>query len=181
MSTALAKIMTLDQFLAWEEKQELKYEFSHGEVRLMTGSTVVHDTVRGAIFASFWTQLKGKPCKVHIDIKIVCPSGNVRYPDVAVDCGSNSQKNTRLVAPTVVVEVLSPSTQMIDYTLKSRDYASVPSIDAYLLVNPNEPQVDVMRRTEIGFLPVEQYSALEDVIDLPSIGVSLKLSDIYAE
>ncbi len=181
MSSALAKPMTLDEFLAWEEKQELRYEFSYGEVRLMTGSTQAHDLVRGAIHASLHSQLKGQPCRAHIDVKVVCASGNVRYPDVAVNCGPVAMKATRLDAPTVVVEVLSPSTQAIDYTLKSRDYGSVPSIDTYLIVNPNEPQVDVIRHTDTGFLPVEQYSSLEDAIELPAIGVSLKLSDIYAE
>jgi Uma2 family endonuclease len=171
--------MSLKEFLAWEERQDMRYEMSGGIVRLMTGSTQAHDAIRSAILASLFSQLKSKPCRAHIDIKIVCPSGNVRYPDVAVDCGAFNPKDTRLNKPVVVIEVLSPSTQAIDYIQKTADYGSVPSIETYLIVSQDEPRIDIIERTEKGFLPVRQVSALEDVIELPSIGAVLSLSEIY--
>jgi Uma2 family endonuclease len=179
MSTALAKPLSLEEFLAWEDRQDERYELSNGTVRLMTGSTRRHDAIRMAILNSLFNQLKGKPCHVHADIKIVCRSGNVRYPDAAVNCGSPPGTETWLDAPKVVVEVLSPSTQAIDYIQKTSDYASVPSIETYLIVSQDEPRIDIIERTEKGFLPVRQVSAMEDVIELPSIGAVLSLSEIY--
>ena len=79
--------MSLDEFLAWENERELRYELVDGQTVMMTGGTVAHDYVRLEIAGSLRGQLKGKRCRSALDVKISCPSGNVRYPDVAVHCG----------------------------------------------------------------------------------------------
>jgi Uma2 family endonuclease len=179
MAKPLEKTMSLEEFLVWEERQEERYEYDNGVITMMTGSRVAHDLVRGAVFASLFRQLRGKPCRPHMDVKIVCPSGAARYPDVSVDCGPLDNDARRQSQPSVVVEVLSPSTRSVDYLKKSRDYGSVPSIETYLIVDPDEPRVDVLRRVD-GILDVEaQLTERADAIDLPSIGATLALADIY--
>jgi Uma2 family endonuclease len=172
--------MTLDDFLDWEARQERRYELVDGQPVAMAGGTDQHDAVRGNILATLHGQLTGAPCRVRLDVRVICPNGKVRYPDVAVDCGPRDPNATRLAEPRVVVEVLSPSTQTTDYLRKPRDYGAIPSVDAYLIVHPDSPRVVVLRRTAEGLEPDEDYVNLTDVIELSSIGATLALADIYA-
>lgn len=173
--------MTLEAFLAWEEGQSERYEFVDGEAFAMAGGTEAHDTIRGSIYAGIRSQLAGKPCRPHLDIKLVCPNGRVRYPDVAVVCGPRDPKATRLVDPVVVVEVLSPSTQAVDYIVKSHDYGSVPSIAVYVLVHQDEPRIDVVRREGDLLEAITHVEGIAAVLALPEIEVALPLSDIYRD
>jgi Uma2 family endonuclease len=181
MSQARTKPMTLAQFLDWEERQEVRHEFADGAVTMMSGGTDAHDEVRGAIHATLRAKLRTKesPCRARLDLKLVCPNGRSRYPDVAVICGPRDPKATRLTDPVVLVEVLSPSTRATDYMVKSVDYASVASVAVYLIVDPDEPRIDVLRRDDGALRPQMQLDSLNAVIDLPEIGVALTLAEIY--
>jgi Uma2 family endonuclease len=179
MAKASEMPMLLEEFLIWEEKQDEKYEYDNGVITMMTGARIRHDLARLNIASAFHAQLRGKLCRTHLDIKLVCPSGAVRYPDVSVDCGPLDRDASRQSEPSIVVEMLSPSTRSVDDIKKTSDYGSVPSIEVYLIVDPAEPSVDVFRRTSKGLEFVEQLTALDAVIELPSIGAKLALSDIY--
>jgi Uma2 family endonuclease len=179
MADAAAKPMTLDEFLIWEERQPDRYEFADGQVLMMAGGTDQHDEVRCAIYAALRVQLAGKPCRARLDLKIVCPNGQSRYPDLAVDCGPRSAHMTQLAAPTIVVEVLSPSTHSTDYVVKARDYASVGTIEIYFIVDPDAHRVDVLRCTPEGCVPDPQIEDRDAIIDLPMIGARRGLADIY--
>lgn len=93
--------MSLDEFLAWEHEQELRYELVDGQAVMMTGGTVAHDLVRLEIAASLRDQLKGKPCRAALDVKIAGPAGNVRYPDVAVHCGPFASVSLEMIGATL--------------------------------------------------------------------------------
>jgi Uma2 family endonuclease len=173
--------MTLEEFLQWEERQPERHEFSDGQIVMMAGASEAHDTIRVEIVSSLRRQLAGKPCRPHLDLILLCPSGRARYPDVAVVCGPRDPKSTRLCDPVVVVEILSPSTEAIDFIVKTVDYGSVPSVAAYLLVSQDEARVHVVRRTEHGFEPVATVEGLDHVIELPEIGVALSLAEIYRD
>ena len=171
--------MSLAEFLEWEERQSARYEFVDGAVVMMAGGTLAHDDVRGAIYSALRRKLAGGKCRAYLDIKLVCPNGRSRYPDVAVVCGQPDPTATRLTDPVVLVEVLSPSTRATDYIMKSADYSSVPSVAVYLLVDPFERHVDVLRRVDGVLMPAEDESEQTPVIELPEIGVSLTLAEIY--
>jgi Uma2 family endonuclease len=179
MAQAALKQMTLDAFLEWDDRQELRHEFDDGEIIAMAGGTDQHDAVRGNIFAALHGQLAGRPCRVRMDLRVESPTRRVRYPDVAVDCGPRDPKATQLAEPRVVVEVLSPSTQSTDYLRKPRDYGAIPSIDTYLIVDPDSPRVVVLRRTAEGLELDQDYTEFNDVIALDVIGATLSLADIY--
>jgi Uma2 family endonuclease len=181
LKTPDAGRMTLEQFLVWEEQQPERYEFSGGEVWMMAGGTEGHDSVRGGVFTELRRQLAGKPCRPHLDVKLVCPTGRSRYPDVAVVCGPRDPKATQLRDPVVVVEVLSPSTEAVDFIVKTADYGSVPSVVAYLLVSQDQARVHMIRRTETGFEPVAMVEGLDQSIELPEIEVTLDLAEIYRD
>jgi Uma2 family endonuclease len=175
------KSMSLEEFLSWEERQDARYEFVDGNVFLMSGGTDAHDAVRGNVFATLRAKLAGGLCRGRLDLKLVCPNGRSRYPDVAVVCGARDPKATRLTDPVVLVEVLSPSTRATDYLVKSKDYGSVVSVAVYLIVDPDDHRVDVLRRVDGVFEPQPQLEGLEAKIALPEIGVELTLAEIYAD
>ena len=176
------KLTNLEEFLDWEERQETRHEFVDGNVFLMAGGTDAHDVVRGNAFAALHSKLARGPCSARLDLKLVCPNGRSRYPDVAVVCGPRDPKSTRLIDPLVLVEVLSPSTRSTDYLVKPIDYSSVPSVTTYLIVDPDEPRVDILRRVGDHFVPEEpQAEGLDAVIALPEIGIELSLAEIYSD
>jgi Uma2 family endonuclease len=171
--------MSQSDFLEWEARQEARFEFDSFAPRAMTGGSQAHDRIRGNIFASLHRQLKGRPCRPTIDVRVVCPNGAVRYPDVAVDCGGFVPSGLDLVDPRLVVEVLSPSTQAVDYILKAADYGSVAGIAAYLIVDPNRTFVDLLLREDAKLRPAANVQSESDVVSIEALGVSLTLAEIY--
>jgi Uma2 family endonuclease len=179
MDAIAQKFMTQAEFLEWEAKQPERYEYDRGVIRAMTGGTMAHDQIRGAIIAGLRNEMRGKPCRTYIDIRVVCPSGNVRYPDAAVDCGPYNPKGLNLTDPKLVVEVLSPSTQATDYLVKSEDYGSFASITSYWIVWTDEPRIDVLNRVDGELKLTSIVEGLDKEIEEVGLGLKLKLSDIF--
>jgi len=179
MSDAAFQQMSVEEFLRWEDRQEPKYELVDGRPVMMTGGTAAQGDLRGNIYTHFRQGLRGRPCRPHLDLKVICGNANVRYPDVQVDCGPTLPKDVKASRPTVVVEVVSPSSRATDYMAKVRDYGTVASITTYLIVSQEDRQVTVLRR--IGAL-LEMEAVLEgaeDVVDLPEAGLTLPLAVVY--
>jgi Uma2 family endonuclease len=173
--------LTQEAFLTWEAEQPARFEFAHGVIRAMTGGTQQHDRLRGAIFAALHRQLRGKPCRASLDVRIACPNGNVRYPDVAIDCGPFDPKGINLREPRLVVEVLSPSTTATDYLVKTEDYSSVPSIAQYWIASQEEPRIDVLMRKDGKLTLAASHSQSDAVLAIDDIGISMTLAEIYQE
>jgi len=179
MSDTAFQRMTVEEFLHWEDRQEPKYELVDGRPVMMTGGTAAHGDLRFNICAHFKQGLRGRPCRAHLDLKVVCGNANVRYPDVQIDCGPTLPRDVRASRPTVVVEVVSPSSRATDYMAKVRDYGTVPSITTYLIVSQEDRQVTVLRRVD-DLLELEVVlEGAEDVVDLPEVGLTLPLAVVY--
>lgn len=176
--------MSVDAFLTWQLRQEKLYELVDGlpllPLKMMTGATRRHDRVVVATLLSLGNQLRGKPCRPMTDnVAVRIPAGNMRRPDITVDCGTAaSDREMTAVDPRVVVEVLSPSTLSFDRFRKVEEYKTIPGLAAILLVDTEAPQVTVHRRHGEAWVsnPVE---GLGSVIALDAIGARLALSDLY--
>ncbi len=179
MSTAVASTMSLAEFLEWEARQPQRYEFDRGVVRAMAGGTQAHDQVRLAVAASLLGKLRGKPCRPHLDVRLSCPNGNVRYPDVAVNCAPFAPLSPELTTPVLIVEVLSPSTQATDYITKTEDYSSFESIEVYWLISPDAPRIDVLRRIDGKLKFSETLEGIDSRIVFEPLGIDLAFSEIY--
>ena len=174
------RTMTLDAYMTWEAEQPTRNEFVGGEVVAMVGGTRAHDRVKLNATIALDRLVRGSGCFVGTsDTKVLCGNGNVRYPDLLVDCGSFVPTDTRAAEPRVVVEVLSKSTAATDFVLKMRDYASVSSIDTYLLLWQDEPRAVVNHRTGEGWRP-EEVAGLDGIVELPAVGARLALAEVYA-
>lgn len=171
--------MSVEEFLAWEQEQDLRYELVDGLPMAMTGGTEAHDNLRLAIASEFRRQLDRRRCRPHIDLKVVCPTGQIRYPDVQINCQPGQNDRIAVGNPIVVVEVLSPSTKAIDFLGKLKDYESVASIEMYLIFWQDEPKAAVFLRAGRSFQRTEDPEGLDAVVRIPSLDLTLRFADLY--
>src|SRR5579863_6616170 len=108
MSAVLQRPMTLTEFLDWEEKQDLRFEFDGFQPVAMTGGTVGHEAIGGTLRALLHERLRGKPCRPWGPTIKVEVQGHIRYSDALVSCTDVPRGNTIVPEPVVVFEVLSP-------------------------------------------------------------------------
>ena len=174
MSASL-KPLTVDEFLAWERAQPLKYEFDGIQPVAMTGGTRAHSRVATRLTAWLVPALPTHCEAFGPDLKVLTP-GRVRYPDASVVC-ADGDDNSDLITPTVVFEVLSPSTALTDRRVKAAEYAGVPTVLAYVMLEPEHADITVRRRST-GWA-AEMVEGLEASLALPEIGVTIPLAALY--
>ncbi len=173
--------VSVEEYLASELDSPVKHEYLGGVVYAMSGATNAHNRVATNLTSTFWARLSGpcEPFNSDTKIRIRLP-GNTRfyYPDASVICRSNPPKDAFQDAPTVVVEVLSDSTRRLDLGEKKDAYLTIPTLEVYLLVEPEILKVIAYRRTEEGFVK-EVWQQFDSVLPLPEVGVELPLREIY--
>lgn len=174
MSASL-KPLTVEEFLDWERSQPVRYEFDGTQPVAMTGGTIAADRVARRLLLALDRRLR-PPCEAFGENVKVLPGGRVRYPDVKVACGEFDPSADH-VNPVVVFEVLSPTTEMTDRRVKPTEYASIPSVMAYVLLAQDRPSVTVLRRSS-GW-KAEELKDTEAMLDLPEIGIAIPLSELY--
>lgn len=182
MGYALEKqTWSLEDYLAWEQVQETKNEFVDGEVFAMVGVRDRHNTIAGNLYVALRTHLKGGPCKVYAsDIKLMVTQANcIFYPDVFVTCESPSDPLVKKDA-SLVIEVLSPSTEGYDRGRKFGYYRQLPGLAEYLLVNTDEARVELFRRAGETQWLLQEFRPGESV-PLESVGLALPVTAIYEE
>ena len=179
MGQALTKL-SLQEFLDWENQQPERHEFHRGEVFAMVGARRVHGLIALNIAASLKTQLKGSPCRAFADsMKLKVGADTILYPDVFVTCDAADLRTEQVfTAPTVVVEVLSPSTQSYDRGSKFTLYRSLPSVREYMLVDPDTREVQLFRRGPDGLFTLHDMTGREQ-IRLDSVDCELLASDVF--
>ncbi len=176
------KYHSVEEYLALEEQAQTKSEYIDGWIRAMTGATNRHSYVSINCLVSLANQLKGKRCRpFHCDTKVrINREGSKRfyYPDVQVVCQPNDPMSVFQDQPVLIIEVLSPSTRRYDLDEKMTAYLTIPSLECYIALEQHQPIAIVMRRVNGGFLR-ELVEGIERTIDLPFLGCSLPMRDIY--
>lgn len=176
---------TIEQYIELEKSSEERYEYFDGEVFAMAGSSLAHLRIGKNIARHLENKLEGKPCEAFpFDMRIKVPTAPpYRYPDVTVVCGEpileNFQGLPMLVNPTVIIEVLSPSTKDYDKDGKFIAYQSIESFQEYLLVAQDNPHVTRYVRQADNQWVRSDFIGLESSVELKSLGVTLPLSEIY--
>lgn len=186
MSKALAKkILSVDEYLEFEEKSKQKHEYIDGEVLLMAGASRRHSKIASNIGGELFGQLKGKNCEVHYgDLRLRVRETHYVYGDVAVFCGEPEievyKETETLLNPKVIFEVLSKSTEARDRGEKAEDYRQLASLSDYLFVSQNKMLVEHYSRQKDGSWKLVEHRDANSRIRLSSIRCDLLLSDIYA-
>jgi Uma2 family endonuclease len=168
--------LTEEEYLKSELTSEFKREYIDGQVYAMAGAGYNHNCIAGNVFRKFGNHLEGKPCTPFMaDMKVRLGKDYV-YPDVAVDCSKMSGSDMFLENPVLIVEVLSKSTRKTDTAVKLMRYINLPSVQEYVLIEPDFVSVQVLRRYK-HWLP--EYYFLDDSITFESIGLTLTVEEIY--
>ena len=179
MPNAAEKLMTLDEFLAWERGQPERHEFDGFTVTAMTGGSLDHSTIASNLHRALSGKLRNTGCRAFRGDAKVVASGSVRYPDLSVTCSPTSGSDDVVPEPVLVVEVVSPSTAHVDRGRKKGEYFATPSIRQYAIVAQDERLVDLYTRTEAGW--VNEIVTDGGVLNLSSIGIALPLDAIYED
>ena len=185
MSAAPRLRFSPDEFLEWENRQPERHEYHRGEVFAMAGGTEPHARIIGNLHFHLRLALKGRGCTVYTDaLRVRIEAEDLfTYPDLSVVCGPGEfydARRTTLLNPSVLVEVLSDSTETYDRMTKWRFYRQIPSPQAYVMTAQDGRAVDVISRDADGWrLQTDADGAVE--IEAPglSLGLSLSLDDIY--
>jgi Uma2 family endonuclease len=178
---------TIQEYLRMEYDAEQRHEYYDGEIVAMAGGTPRHSLIISNIIGEVRQRLKGGPCHVYeANLRVRIPNTKLYvYPDATVICGAtehdaDDMKRQTVTNPKLIVEVLSPTTEHLDYGPKFRRYLECPTLDEYVLVTQDQPHVQSYFRQPEGrwlFTPVMEF---ERTIKLHSLGIELPLSEIYA-
>jgi Uma2 family endonuclease len=177
--------LSFEEWLEGERASlEGRSEYVGGEVFAMTGASVEHNAIVSNINRELSIQFKGRPCQVYAnDMKVLIRSANAgKYPDLVAFCGEPELLDGRrdvLLNPSLIVEVLSDSTEANDRGAKFALYRQIPSLKEYLLVSQGRVLVELYSRGEDGRWLLSDYRALSDRLQLPSLDCTLDLAEIY--
>lgn len=173
-------------YLELERVAERKSEFYNGEIFAMARASEEHNTIVVNLTVSLAPQIRGKPCRTFVNdmrVKMVDAPVFYTYPDVVIVCGERQFEDASvdtLLNPTVLIEVLSPSTEGYERGSKFAFYRRISSLQTYVLVAQDRPSVEVYERQPDGrqWL-LSEANVLSESLPLPSIGCTLALAEVY--
>ncbi len=173
--------MSVANYLEFEETGSIRHEYVAGEIHAMGGASKAHNKIAGNVFARLHAGLRGGPCEVFMsDFKVrleVAQADFFYYPDVVVSCHRDSIEKYYLRSPTLVVEVLSPSTETTDRREKHTNYRQAPTLEEYVLVAQDRREVTIFRRAT-GWQG-EVHRAADATVEFRSIRHSMTIAEIY--
>ena len=179
-----ARLISPEEYLAFELVAETKHEYYDGRVYAMTGASPRHNRIVVNLIVHLHAQLKGGPCRVYpSDLRLrVNATGLYTYPDVTVVCRDPELEDRHLdtlLNPVVLIEVLSDSTERTDRTRKAPQYRRIESLREYALVDQHEPRVELYRRQSEREWVLTEAVGMGEGIEFASIGCVLPLRDVY--
>ena len=184
MSAVLAKThYTAEEYLTLERSALTKSEFHDGQIYAMTGASRKHNLISVNIAGELRDQFKKRPCEAYLnDMRVKAAEAcSYHYPDIVVVCGKpqfeDGQFDT-LTNPTLLIEVLSPSTEAYDRGDKFAHYRKIPSLCEYLLVTQDRPNIERYVRQKDAWV-LSETQGLEASVHLESIGCLLSLREVY--
>jgi Uma2 family endonuclease len=184
VSTQPKARITPEEYLALERTAETRSEYLDGEMFLMSGTTKEHTQITRNITVELTLQFKHKPCELFpLEMRTkVSATGLYTYPDIAVVCGEPEFEDANfdtLLNPTLIIEVLSDSTESYDRGRKFAHYRNIPSLREYVLVSQWERRIEKFSRTDDGSWTFTESADPEGSIELSSAGGNLTLSNVY--
>jgi|HubBroStandDraft_4_1064222.scaffolds.fasta_scaffold610279_1 Uma2 family endonuclease len=184
---AIAKppYIPIETYFELEDSAEFKSEFHDGVIVAMAGASPAHIRITTNLTRLIGNQLDGKQCEpFDSDMRVSVEECNVvYYPDLTVTCEAPRFANTRratLLNPTLIIEVLSPSTERADRGIKFDCCRTIESLNAYVLVYQDEPRIDLYTRQPDGAWRYETAKGSEATLWLEAVGCELRLADVYA-
>jgi Uma2 family endonuclease len=185
MSVAATKrLYSPEEYLALERISPIKSEYYRGEIFAMAGASREHNLIAANLSRVIGNQLVDRPCETYVSDMRVCieATGLYTYPDVVVVCGQRRFQDGHvdtLLNPTLLVEILSPSTEAYDRGTKFRHYRKIPSLREFVLISQDRMLVERYTRHEKSWV-LSEFSLPDEVLRLESIDFQIPLDAIYA-
>ena len=183
MEAARVLTMSVDEYLAFEEAGSVRHEYLGGEIHAMAGESIAHNTIALNIAGALRGKLRGGPCRAYMEnVKVrleVAREEIFYYPDVIVTCHPTGVERLFVRLPTLIFEVLSPSTESTDRREKKSNYQQMPTLEEYVIVAQDRREVTVFRRADRW--GGEAFTAPESVVEFRSVKQSLTVAEIYED
>ncbi len=167
-----------------ENSADEKHEYYKGEIFAMSGAKMPHNRITSNLLIALGLKLKGKKChpfgsdaRIHIEANTL-----FTYPDISIICGEIITLNNddyNVLNPTVIIEVLSKSTENYDRGKKLKLYRDIPTLKEYILVDSKSIHSEVFRLNESGHWELEEYKSLADNLIIKAIDEAVALTEIY--
>lgn len=187
MTSQPKPLITEESYLEQERRSRTKHEYYAGQVYAMAGASEQHNIIALNIAATLHAQLRGTACRAYpSDMRIkVVRTGLNTYPDFTLVCGqsqfSDPVKRDTIINPSVIIEILSPSTERYDRGMKFQHYRTIPSLQEYILVAQDRYQIERFIRHEHGEWVFSEAIGLEATMPIRLIQGSLALQDVYEQ
>ncbi|TAH52803.1 MAG: Uma2 family endonuclease [Chloroflexota bacterium] len=174
-----------DEYLAMEQESDIRHEYFDGHIVAMSGASINHNQIVGNAAGELRNALRGKSCRVFsTDLKVGFASRRFYlYPDVLVVCGKldvEPKRDDTVRNPTLIIEVLSRSTQSFDKSEKFELYRSIPSMQEYVMIDQKRVYVEHYRKKG-RFWVMETLSDLKESLELASLGVTITVAVLYEQ
>ena len=179
---ALENHCTREEYLAYDDASTEKHQFYAGEIFAMSGGSFNHSRISTNAIFQLQTRLSKTPCEtMNSDMRVTTPSGLNTYPDVSVFCGDPelTDNDHTLLNPSLIVEVLSPSTRNYDQGDKFTHYRSIPSLQDYLLIESQSVHIAHYQRQGEHEWLLREYQSLEDELHLNALQLQVTVAKFY--
>ena len=181
-----SKGLSIEEYLAFERDSNVKHEYYLGEVFAMNGAGGRHNILFSNLFTLIGIHLRGKPCRPYgSDMRVHIPENTLfTYPDISIFCGelkTLDREEDSAIGPTVLLEILSPSTKNYDRGEKFKLYRDIPSLREYILVDTESVRIEVFRMNASRHWELEEYKLLDETLTIHAIDLSIPLRDIYSD
>jgi len=176
-------LWTVQGYLDMERSSAVKHEYHAGYVYAMSGGTQTHSQISGNLYTLLRTGVRGSDCRALTpDIKVRQSKDDYVYTDAVVTCDPRDRAFGQdwIDYPTLVVEVLSPSTERYDRGKKFEEYKAIPTFREYVLVEQRRREVEVRSRDDTGAWTTATFGPADDVV-LHSLALTLPMDRIYED
>jgi len=180
MNVALRKPWTQEQFFSWAEAQEARYEFDGVQPVAMTGGTNGASAIGVNLITALRTRLRAGACRpLGPDAGVETVNHAVRYPDALVTCSKFDLPDRKVPGVVVVFEVVNPTSGRMDRIVKVREYAAVPSIRRYVILESTNVGLTVMERSAPDQVWQTTVLTNDDILRMPEISIEIPVAEIY--
>ncbi|MEI9809076.1 MAG: Uma2 family endonuclease [Bacteroidota bacterium] len=178
------KYFSMEEYLEFESASDEKHEYYRGGVFAMSGAKMTHNIISVNILSTLKQKLKGKSCRpFNSDQRIHIPQNTLfTYPDISIVYGEIKTKNDdewNIINPTVIIEVLSPSTKSYDKGEKFTLYRDIVTLKEYILVDSENIRVEAFRLNNTGHWELEEYKTIGDMLEIKAVNVTVPVHEVY--
>lgn len=174
----------LSQYLEIEKKSSNKHEYFNEEIFSMAGASDEHNEVFSNLFFQIASKLKGKPCRPYgSDKRLHIPQNTLyTYPDISIYCNGlihSANDKDSAILPTVLIEILSSTTQSYDRGDKFKLYRDIPSLKEYILIDPEQIAIESFFLNSKNNWELQEYTDQTQNLRFKSLNIDISIQDIY--